>query len=427
MDKRRLVSLQLADWMMLYPWHYTTQLQAVIEHLENAPADEAKLVNVMLSKFTKRPEVEFLSRFLFDFFRSERWFRNSLAINETCLQRLINSHYLYPQLPKLDTIGELTDFLNITETQLDSYAQIYQSQELDYARTNKFKHYFYQLHEKSNQGYRLIESPKNKLKSIQRTILRDILAVAEIHPAAHGFVRGKSCQTHAALHTNKPVVYHFDLADCFQSISWPQVYSVFRNLGYPKMVAQYLTHLTTHKCFIPTNIACRLTVQQQKMLAQRHLPQGAPTSPTISNLVLQKFDKRLTGFANVRGLIYSRYADDMILSGQPQNWQRLQSIIAKICEEEGFKLNQRKSNFRTKAQRQTVTGIVVNDICNIDRRYYDTLKSELNNCVKLGLASQNRKGHRHYRSYLLGKVTYVTSINANKGKKLMNLYHQIQD
>ncbi|MCP4236821.1 MAG: RNA-directed DNA polymerase, partial [Aestuariibacter sp.] len=266
---------------------------------------------------------------------------------------------------------------------------------------------------------RLIESPKTRLKMIQRQINDNILAHAPIHKSAHGFRKGRSCISHAAQHVKKQYVFVFDLAHCFPSIQWPQVYQVFRGFGYQPSVAKYLTAICTHQSYPRHELLTQLDDEQHSLLKHRHLPQGAPGSPALSNAVLFGLDRRIRGLAGSLNLVYSRYADDMVLSGNThRSWLFLEALVGAICLEQGFTLNYRKSRILRPQQKQKITGIVVNEKPNIDRRYYDRLKAILTNCVRHGLHSQNHGNHPDFRAYLLGSIQHVKSLNEAKGNKL---------
>jgi len=143
--------------------------------------------------------------------------------------------------------------------------------------------------------------------------------------------------------------------------------------------------------------------EQRKKIKQRHLAQGAPTSPTLSNLVMYKLDKRLDRLANSLELNYSRYADDLAFSGnEHRDWRFFEPLIASICLEERFKLNHR------------------------DRRYFDQIKAILTNCIRHGVESQNITGHHNFQSHLLGQVIFVNSLNKSRGEKLLKLYQKIK-
>ncbi len=221
---------------------------------------------------------------------------------------------------------------------------------------------------KRKGGMRTIHAPNAVLKDFQRTILRRLLRGLRTHPCATGFERGHSIVTNALPHTGKDVVIRLDLEAFFPSIKADRIRRYFRFIGYDEEAAEQMTRLCTH---------------------QDSLPQGAPTSPRLSNLVNFRLDTRLAALAEGRGLSYSRYADDITLSLRVQDalpgrgydpakgttlarqQPRANDIIhaAKaIIEDEGYRMHKhRKLRIFRKHDRQMVTGLVVNDRPNLPR------------------------------------------------------------
>jgi len=220
----------------------------------------------------------------------------------------------------------------------------------------------------------------------------------------------------------------YDITDCFHSIHWPAVKAVFLRLGYTHEVAAYLTALCTHSVQLEYETRRQFDLAQQQRLKQRHLPQGAPTSPALSNAVLHRLDHRLSGLANTLEMDYSRYADDIAMSSNShRDWRFLEPLVGGICLDEGVSLNHKKTRIKRRHQKQRLVGIVVNTKTNIDRKYFDTLKATLTNCKRLGIDSQNRDGHPNFRAHLLGRIQYVKSLNLQRGIKLERIYRDILD
>ena len=273
---------------------------------------------------------------------------------------------------------------------------------------------------------RLIEKPKATLKRLQRKINREILSASDIHPAAHGFCKGRSCLSHASIHTGKRYLLLYDITECFQSIGWLKVKSVFRRMGYEEKLSTYLTALCTHSVRLEKAQLSQFDTVQRERLKRRHLPQGAPGSPALANAVLHRLDLRLSGLAKSLGLDYSRYADDIAMSGNShRDWRFLEPLIGGICLDEGVTLNYRKTRIKRTHQKQRMVGIVVNSKTNVDRKYFDALKATLTNCARHGLDSQNHLGHPHFRACLLGRIQHVKSLNEQRGLKLERIYHGI--
>ncbi len=288
-------------------------------------------------------------------------------------------------------------------------------------------HYHFHWVRKKSGGYRLIEAPKSLLKEVQIRILRGILDLVAAHPAAHGFVPGRSIRSNAAPHVGQAWILKLDLSNFYPSVSFNRVVAIFRSLGYCREAAIWLGKLTTSA--IPSN----LNAPDQRMgtvwpYLRRHLPQGAPTSPAIANLSAFGLDLRLTGLAGAYGLRYTRYADDLTLSGPQRAVAALREIIpfaTTIIGWERFRLNKAKRRVLRRYQQQTVTGLVVNDQLGIPRAEFDRLKAILTNCLRHGPASQNRNRHPQFAAHLLGRIGHLASVNPARGMKLRTLYDRI--
>lgn len=426
MNIQKFFCSHLADWLYQEEWHFTTLKAACIECVENLPEDADILIRRLLINFPDKPPKEKIASFLSSHIRVRQWFcrpdpkpkivKFNLQVRQ--IHQPTNSY-----LPVLSNVSDLAEWLDLSYGQLDWLADL---KRYDPAAPGYFNHYHYSLLRKRDGSARLIESPKSTLKQIQRKINDRILSYVAMHDAAHGFRKRRSCKTHATLHAGKKYLHLFDLAHCFQSIQWQHVYHIFAGLGYAPAVARNLTALCTHTGYANHELLKQLDSDQRQRLRQRHLAQGAPSSPTLSNAVLFSLDKRLAGLAKSLQLDYSRYADDLAFSGNVhRDWQFLEPLVGCICLEQGFSLNYRKSRLIKPHQRQKITGIVINEKPNIDRRYYDRLKAVLTNCSRYGLRSQNRANHPDFRAHLLGSIQHVKSLNAAKGKKLEGIFKQI--
>lgn len=416
---------QLASWLQGADWHFATLLATCIEIVNDLPDDCDKLINELLLKHSLTPSQKTLTNDLINSNVVSNWFLSSTppCVNSINLQATNRSELIHPSLPLLDTLSDLSTWLNVSSEQLEWLVDL---KRYSSGTPSHLLHYHYHTIQKRNGSLRLIESPKTLLKGIQRKILDSILSYTQVHHAAHGFIKNRDCLSNARLHTNKQHLFLFDLAHYFHSIQWHQVYRVFRNLGYSPAITKYLSGLCTHRSYIDQPLLKRLDKTQLERLKQTHLPQGAPTSPALSNAILYALDKRLYGLAEKLGLSYSRYADDLAFSGRrDRDWRFLESLVGSICLDEGFELNHRKSRHIQAHQKQRVTGIIVNEKVNIDRRYYDELKAILTNCVRHGVTSQNHSGHPYYKDYLLGRIQHVKQINENKGKRLEAIYNRI--
>jgi RNA-directed DNA polymerase len=326
-------------------------------------------------------------------------------------------------LPAIATPGELATWLGLSVGELDWFADV---RGMNPAR-GPLCHYRYTWIPKS-LGSRLVEAPKPRLRELQRRILRGILDRVPAHRCAHGFRAGHSCRTFVAPHVGREVVLRMDLRNFFPGIPAARVFALFETLGYPEAVARLLAALCTNGVPMSVGRQGAGSWMEAKQLQLPHLPQGAPTSPSLANLCALHLDLRLDALASTLEGAYSRYADDLAISGGDglrRSVRRVSTLVAAIALEEGFEVNHRKTRPMHRSHRQRLTGIVVNEKPNIPRGDFDRLKAVLTNCVRHGAASQNRGGVLDFRAHLAGRVAYVASLNAARGAKLQALYDRI--
>ena len=335
--------------------------------------------------------------------------------------------------PELASLADLAEFTELSHGQLEWLADVRGLERT--VADERLRNYRYHAVPRASGCVRMIERPKRRLKEIQRKLLHEVLAVVPAHPAAHGFVRGRSARTHALQHTGRTVVLRLDLEDFFASIEASRIYGIFRTCGYPEAVAHALTALTTNVvpqrewAALPRPRGDLRAVAAHAALGRRlatpHLPQGAPTSPALANLAAFGLDRRLAGLAASLGAVYTRYADDLTFSGAHGPLGGARGWIAQIAREEGFTVNDRKTALMTRAGRQRVCGIVVNEHPNVGREQYDELKAILHNAARNGPAAENRAGVPDFRAHLLGRIAWVASLNPGRGEKLRRRFDEI--
>jgi RNA-directed DNA polymerase len=337
------------------------------------------------------------------------------------------------EVPEICSPGELADWLGIAINDLDWFADLRHL--TGKQGEDRLSHYHYRTMSKRFGQIRLIESPKNRLKDIQRQILTGILDRIPPHASVHGFRRGRSVKTFALPHTGKEVVLRIDLQDFFPSISSTRIPALFRTAGYPERVADLLAGLCTNST--PTDVWDTVAIQstpeivrQARWLYSRpHLPQGAPTSPALANLSAYRMDCRLSCLASSAGATYTRYADDLAFSGDrdfDRAVRRFQVHVCAIAMEEGFSVYHRKTRIMRRGVRQSLAGVVVNEHMNVIRADYDRLKATLTNCIRHGVQSQNRTKCEDFRAHLLGRIAFVDMLNPNRGSRLQALFERIE-
>lgn len=336
-------------------------------------------------------------------------------------------------VPDLPTVFDLARWLDLTVAELDWFAA---HGGYAHASSEALRHYRYQWVPKRSGSLRLLEIPKSRLKEIQRRILKGILDFVPPHEAAHGFRARHSCLTHARLHSGQAAVLRMDLRNFFASIPAARINGVFGALGFPRSVAWVLTGLCTHAparsqliaAAAGLNSGAPLEWRVLKSFTAPHLPQGAPSSPVLANLCAFKLDLRLAALAADAGAVYSRYADDLAFSGGDvfaRGAERLKTAITGVVAAEGFGINPSKTRLMRSAQRQALTGLVVNRHPNIRRQDYDLLKAVLHQCAVSGPALQNRHGVPAFKEHLRGRVAHVAQVHPAHGAKLQAMLGRI--
>ncbi len=331
----------------------------------------------------------------------------------------------YYGLPLLRTPDDLAAWLGIPIGRLAWLT--HRTREGNRPKDEHDAHYHFIWKKKRSGGWRLIEAPKQELKAVQHQILHEILDLVPAHPAAHGFLRGRSIVTNAAPHVGSKFILKQDLENFYPSVKYSRVVAIFRSLGFSREVSIWLARLTTSAP--PWGLDTPINNWELWQFMTHHLPQGAPTSPAIANLSAFGLDVRLSGLAKAYNLKYTRYADDLTFSGPGLSIPALNDFIPltnKIIASERFSVNKRKRKIIRNSQRQCVTGVVVNEKVNISRQDYDRLKAILHNCAKHGPQTQNRDKLPDFASHLRGRVAHVKQLNPARGAKLLSIYEKIR-
>ena len=255
---------------------------------------------------------------------------------------------------------------------------------------------------KKSGGARTIEAPSDELKKIQLWIKENILDKFNPSQYAKGFKKGVSIYDNALPHVGKKLVINIDLKDFFPSIGYKEVYKIFRYIGYTDGVSKLLTKLCTN--------------------VQDVLPQGSPASPSLSNLVSLKLDKRLSRLAESIGADYTRYADDITFSGK-ESISRYADLMRKIIHEEGYEVNEDKFRLQYSFQRQEVTGLVVNTKVSVSEKLISEIENAIYYCSKYGVVNHMVRlkiDKGFYREHLYGIAYFVKMVDKGKGEKYLS-------
>ena len=247
---------------------------------------------------------------------------------------------------------------------------------------------------KRSGGYRMISAPDKDLQAIQSTIYSRILSsVTIVHPAAVGFRCGRSVVDNAAPHLGKRYVLKMDIHDFFGSIRSPRVRQTFKKIGYPENVSKVLGAL------------CCL---------HRHLPQGAPTSPALSNIVGYEMDRKLAALAAEYGVTYTRYAD-LTFSGDVFPKEQIIPQVKRIIRDEKFEPNHKKTHFMNQSSRKIITGVSVASgvKLTIPKSKKREIRKNVYFILTKGLAEHQRRIGSHDPAYLkrlIGMLCYWRAI-----------------
>lgn len=252
---------------------------------------------------------------------------------------------------------------------------------------------------KSNGKKRLISEPLPMLKMVQKYILENILVKIPCNKCSKAYIKGVSLKDNAKFHRRQKYIVKIDLKDYFGTLKSNRVYEFFINLGYAKDVSVLLCNL------------CTLNYS---------LPQGAPTSPYLSNLLTIKLDEDLFNYCRQgKNLRYSRYADDITISGDFDPKSVIKDVIL-IIKSNGLFVNYDKIAVIGQNKRQEVTGIVVNQKMQVSKSYRKKIRQEIYYIKKFGIATHMKSQHlsypedlKMYLENLQGRINYCLSINKN--------------
>ncbi|SQI44250.1 Retron-type reverse transcriptase [Leminorella richardii] len=264
-----------------------------------------------------------------------------------------------------------------------------------YALSNRSeRHYRKIVLTKRDGGSRVLHAPGFLLKTVQRNVVKNVLSHFPVSPFATAYRPGSSTLCNASPHVGRKQILKLDIEKFFDNIRFTQVYRLFNKTELPAGAVTLLTHLCCYR---------------------DALPQGAPTSPALSNLIMARFDDLLGIWCKERDIAYTRYCDDMTFSGDFDAHQ-VTNKVRGLLNDMGFTLNSRKSRRIARGSQQTVTGIVVNHRPQLPSEFRRALRQEVYFCQKFGIASHlERIGSSEtplrYLQSLLGKIAYLLQIN----------------
>lgn len=260
-----------------------------------------------------------------------------------------------------------------------------------------------------NKKKREIYAPSDELRLCQKFIKEYILEKIPTSQFCTGFKQEQSIKTNAERHLGCNYLLNMDIQNFFSSIKEKRVFGCLKkNTEYSNEVLMCLTELCCYNGF---------------------LPQGACTSPDLSNIIAYDLDIRLSKMSDRFHFVYSRYADDLTFSSKEYISKNAYHDIIQLIQNEGFKVNYKKTRFASKDQRMEVTGLLINTgTVKISRTYKKELEQELYYVKKFGLQNhRERKGFKnlYYQDHVLGKILFVYSIEPDASKKIFQMYSEI--
>ncbi len=300
---------------------------------------------------------------------------------------------------------------------------------LGYARTTsaaRVSHYRRFQIPKKTGGVRIISAPMRRLKLLQRWLLDQVLSRVAVHECAHGFREGRSIVSNARPHVGAHVVVNLDLKDFFPTVTLPRIRGVFRSLGYGELAATIFALVASE----PDTFRVELDGAQYDVAqGPRRLPQGAPTSPAITNVLCRRLDRRLFHAAKKLGFAYSRYADDLTFSSTAKTSDKVTGQLLKqvrfIVAAEGFVPHPDKTRVLRQGRQQEVTGVVVNDKLGVDRATLRRFRALLHALDKDGPAGRSWGSSPDVFASATGFAAYVAMVDAAKGGALLARVREI--
>ncbi len=292
---------------------------------------------------------------------------------------------------------------------------------LTFARTTSgISHYQRFTLPKKTGGERLISAPMPRLKKLQRWLLDTVLAKVALHEASHGFRPDRSIVSNARPHVGAKVVVNLDLESFFPTVTFPRIRGVFRSLGYGEAVATVLALVASEPDTFKVELDGRTFEVAQ---GPRRLPQGAPTSPAITNVLCRRLDRRLFHAAKKLGFVYSRYADDLSFSSaDPVAAKRAGQLLKQVrfvVGEEGFVPHPEKTRVFHRGRQQEVTGLVVNDKVGVERETLRKFRALLHGIDKTGPEGKTWGSSPDVFASAKGFASYVAMVDPEKGRALL--------
>lgn len=338
-----------------------------------------------------------------------------------------------PNLPSILSLGHLAERTGVGHKQLRDFVN----------RSNHTAYEKFSIQKRSG-GRRFIHVPTPELMRVQRWINEYVFRRIPVHPASHAFNVGSSIQKCALKHCGARWLIKLDITDFFESVSEIQVFRLFKEFGYQPLVAFELARL----CTAPTSWKSpRILYRQwhvwkgneaipeynEKLLG--YLPQGAATSPLISNLVMRECDKKLSLIAKKYALTYTRYSDDLSFSTRSKEFERTNAKsvvfeVYKILSEAGYRPQYRKTKVVPPNNKKIILGLNVDGATpRLQKEYKDKIRQHLYYIDKLGISAHvNNRGFDSiwgFKCHLKGMIDYANMIEPTYSKQALKKFLEI--
>ena len=261
-------------------------------------------------------------------------------------------------------------------------------------RAVMFPKFFYRYFEipKKNGSTRKLAEPLPSLKEIQYWILHNILYQNKVSRYAKAYVPNRGIKNHVKYHTRAQKVLTLDIKNFFDSLSFDLTEQMFKDMGYLQIISNLLTKL----CYL-----------------DGVLPQGAPTSPYITNILLYNFDQRIAEYCREKKMRYTRYADDLAFSGDIKKTELIK-LVRRELQKLGLRLNNEKTRLMTSNQPQIISGLIVNDKVQVPKSERNKIRNTMYYIKKFGLKDHLEhisETRSNYLDHLMGKINYILSMN----------------
>lgn len=355
----------------------------------------------------------------------------SVDVLQEAVRQIETSLSSAPPLPPILSLRHLANLSGTNREILRSHV----TRSIDEA----YKHFYIK---KRSGGYRRISIPNGQLQTVQQWIAHNVLRGVGAHTASRAFCKGNSIVKCAKEHCNSKWLIKLDVADFFGSVTEIQVYRAFRYLGYNPLISFEMARISTERISLSSKYdldswkvgAKKYSIQdyQEKVLGR--LPQGAPSSPMLSNLIMLRIDDSIAKLARERGLRYTRYSDDMTFSTigkySRNEARELVSEVSQILKKHGLYLNRGKTTIVPPGAKKVVLGLLVDgDHPNLTKEFKDKVRQHLFYLGKFGI--QNHVVRREFDSagglyrHLLGLINFANMVDSLYAETVKAAFDQL--